>query len=166
MKPLARKSLASVLAAALFAGTLPRAAFANPPADEHNDEIRAAGGLGTGIKARGVASRGPAAAAAPVNPAAALKDLQAWGVYKGDDDVLRTYLGDGKTLTPLGQSLYRSLVGSHDPRIDKAALLDEVVGMQPALDRLRQNGPYDAKRQDAVARTLSMFEKKFGPVDA
>ena len=166
MKPLARKSAASFLTAALILGTLPRAVFANNPADDELDaRIRAAGAPRTGPSAKGVAPQPAGPAAAPVDPAAALKNMQAWGVFKGDDDVLKTYLGDGRALTPLGQSLYRSLVDSHDPKIDKAALVDEVLGLQPALDHLRQSGPYDAKKQASVTRTLSLFEKKFGAID-
>ena len=167
MKPLARKTAASTLTAALLFGTFPCAAFAKDPADADLDAaIRAAVAPHSGPSASGVAPRPGAPRPAPVSPAAALANMQAWGVYKGDDDVLKTYLGDGKTLTPLGSALYLSLVRTHDPAVEKTALLDEVVGLQPTLDRLRQNGPYDAKKQESVARTLTLFEKRFGAIGA
>ncbi|HEX4049152.1 MAG TPA: hypothetical protein VH309_15000, partial [Elusimicrobiota bacterium] len=150
MKPLARKTAASALAAALVLGAVPRAAWAQPAA--------------------AAPAAAPAAAAAPetaspVNPGDALQQMQAWGVYKGDGDVLKTYLGDSKHLTPLGKALYLSLVQTHDPKVDKTGLVDEVLAMRPALDHLRQIGPYNAQRQQSVDRTVALFQKDFGKID-
>ncbi|MDE2141774.1 MAG: hypothetical protein KGJ84_05115, partial [Elusimicrobia bacterium] len=102
-----------------------------------------------------------------VTPAAAMEQMKSWGVYKGDDDVLRTYLTDGKKLTPLGQAIYKSLVMAHGTAaLGARGAVEEVQGMQPALDRLRQNGPYDQKRAQGVERALQSFQKSFGEADA
>ena len=141
MKPLARKTAASTLAVALVMGSVPSSVFAQTAA--------------------------AAPAPAPkVDPGAALQQLRQWGVFKGDDDVLKTYLGDADHLTPLGSALYLSLIKTHDPKLEKAAILDEVAGLKPAFDRLRGNGPYDETREQSVDRTLQLFEKKFGKIDA
>jgi hypothetical protein len=147
MNPLARKTAASALTAALVLGTVPRAAFA-----------QAAAAVAAPVSVK------PSA----VNAADALEKMRRWGVFKGDDDVLKTYLGDGRHLTPLGEALYLSLIKTHPDyeKLDKTSLIDDVLGMQPTLERLRQNGPYDQKRQESVERTLSLYEKKFGKVDA
>jgi hypothetical protein len=148
MNPLARKTAASVLAAALVVGSFPRGAFAGDPA------------------APVAAAAAPTGPRSTVNAASALAQMQTWGVFKGDGDVLKTYLGDANHLTPLGEALYLSLVKTHDPALDKAAIADEVAGLQPALDRLRKNGPYSAQSAEAVNRTIAAFNQKFGAVDA
>ena len=37
--------------------------------------------------------------------------------------------------------------------------------MKPTFDRLRENGPYDARRAGNVQRTYRQFEEKFGKID-
>ncbi len=171
MKPLARKAAAATLSVALVTAAIPRAAFAQPaPDDELNTAIKAAVAPTATTKASGAADNttpaaGTRAAPPKVNAPAALAAMQQWGVFKGDDDVLKTYIGDANHLTPLGSALYLSLTQTHDPNSDKTALVDEVLGLQPTLDRLRQNGPYTPARQESVDKTLSLFEKKFGKID-
>ena len=143
MNPLFRRSLAAVLSAAIVLGAIPPAAYAGD---------------------------GDA-----VSPAVALEQMKQWGVYKGDGDVLKSYLGDGRRLTPLGAALYQSLVKTHGtptvgaPGAASAGargLVEEVQGMQPSLDRLRQAGPYDEKRAAGMTRALQSFQKNFGVADA
>jgi hypothetical protein len=136
MKPLLSRSLAVLLSFSIVAGALPPAAFAGGDA-------------------------------AGVDPAAALAQMQQWGVYKGDDDVLKTYLGDGKKLTPLGSALYLSLIKTHGTgTVGARGRVEEVTALQPELDRLRQNGPYDEKREQGMERALQSFQKNFGVIDA
>src|ERR1035437_864231 len=145
MKPLARKTAASTLAVALVLGSVPSSVFAQPAAHP--------------------AAAAPAAAP-KVDPGSALQQMRQWGVFKGDDDVLKTYLGDEDHLTPLGSALYLSLIKTHDPKLEKAAIIDEVAGLKSAFDRLRGNGPYDESREQSVDLALQLFEKKFGKIDA
>ncbi|OGR49169.1 MAG: hypothetical protein A2X40_05940 [Elusimicrobia bacterium GWC2_65_9] len=128
MKSLARKTIALAAAAALAHGALPPAAFC------------------VGVKA-----------SAAVEPAAALRKMREWGVYK-NGDVLQTYLGDQGRLTPLGLSLYLSLANRYNAA-------EEVEGLKPVFDRLRENGPYDARRAGNVERAVKLFEQKFGRID-
>ncbi|MFI5360632.1 MAG: hypothetical protein ACHQ49_01580 [Elusimicrobiota bacterium] len=136
MIPLARKTAASALSVALVFGALPRAAFSQ-------------------------AAASAPAATTTVDPAEALSSMQKWGVFKGDDDVVKAYLGNDRSLTPLGEALYLSLVKSHDPS-DKQAILDEVLAVKPSLDALRKSGPYDARREANLKRSLDVFQQKFG----
>lgn len=102
-----------------------------------------------------------------IDPAVALSQMQSWGVYKDDKDVLKTYLGDGKKLTPLGEAVYKSLLATHGagPQ-DARARAEEVLAMKPSLDHLRENGPYNASRAESVSRALESFKKMFGSIDA
>ncbi|MFI5346929.1 MAG: hypothetical protein ACHQ51_11200 [Elusimicrobiota bacterium] len=102
-----------------------------------------------------------------VTPSAAMDQMKSWGVFKGDDDALKGYLGDGKRLTPLGKAVYQSLVKTHGAGPQAArARAEEVQGMQPALDRLRQNGPYNEARAQGMERAVQSFQKYFGVADA
>ena len=79
----------------------------------------------------------PAAAWAALpepNPAAAMKFFRDLGVYKGDDDPLKTYLGDDGKLTPIGREMYRSLKSRYNPA-------EEVEAMKPIFERLRTVAP-------------------------
>ncbi len=147
MRPLVRRSLAGVLSAALVVGAFPGAALANPPAP-----------------APVHAAEDPNAGVALPPPADVMSSLKKWGAFKGDDDVLKTYLGDANHLTPLGRSLYLSLVRAHDPKVEVRAIAEEVMSLQPAFDKLRENGAYDANRQASVQRTMDAFVKSFGAV--
>jgi len=146
MEPL-RKALASVASAAVVLGAFPRAALANKPV------------------AAPVAAAPQSDGALPP-PAEVMKKLKEWGAFKGDDDVLKTYLGDAGHLTPLGRALYLSLVRAHDPSLEGRAISEELLAMQPAFDKLRDNGPYDANRQASVQRTIETFQRSFGKVKA
>lgn len=133
MKPLARKTVALAVTAALLHGASPPCAFAGA--------------------ARPVA----AGKTSGVDSAAALEQMRRWGVFK-EGDVLQGYLAGKKGLTPLGRALYLSLSNRYNPA-------EEVEGMKPVFDRLRENGPYDERRAGNVARTYKLFEEKFGKID-
>ncbi|UPT73010.1 MAG: hypothetical protein M0D55_14040 [Elusimicrobiota bacterium] len=95
------------------------------------------------------------AAAPEPDPAAAMKLFKELGIYKDDADPVKTYFGDGKTLTPIGKTLFLSL----QHRYNKA---EEVESMKPILERLRGLGPYSQARQDGAARAMKIFQDKFG----
>jgi hypothetical protein len=139
--------LAGVLSAALVVGAFPGAALANTP-----------------VAAPPQALADPNAGVAMPPPAEVMDRLKSWGAFKSDDDVLKTYLGDANHLTPLGRSLYLSLVRAHDPKLEGRAIAEEVLSLQPAFDKLRDNGVYNATRQAAVERTLETFQRNFGAV--
>lgn len=149
MEPLARKALAGAVSAAVMLGALPPGALAAPPA-----------------AAPPTAAATPDAVVPIPPPAEVMKRLKGWGAFKGDDDVLKTYLGDDGHLTPLGRSLYLSLVRAHDPGLEGRAIAEEVLSLQPAFDKLRANGPYDGNKQAAVQRTIEAFQRNFGRVAA
>jgi hypothetical protein len=83
-------------------------------------------------------------------PAAALAQMKQWGVYKDDNDVLKSYLGDANHLTPIGQAIYDSLSArtTYNPA-------DAATALQPALDGLRQQGPYNPSRQTNSDKVVS-----------
>ncbi|PIR19510.1 MAG: hypothetical protein COV48_01580, partial [Elusimicrobia bacterium CG11_big_fil_rev_8_21_14_0_20_64_6] len=99
-----------------------------------------------------------AAAAAEPNPAEAMKFLRDLGVFKGDDDPFKSYLGNDKELTPIGRTMYLSLKTRYNPA-------EEVEAMQPLFERLRSNGAYTAERQDGAARAMKIFTDKFSELN-
>ena len=95
MKSLARQSLAAVLTAALALGSLPSAALA-----------QAAVAAGAG-------------ASGSVSPAVALRQMQQWGVFKDDSDVLRQV--DAKSFVkPGANKIEISFDGKGTPAIQLA----------------------------------------------
>ncbi len=143
MKYLARRAVASLLCAALLAAQWPMPAEAAPEVE------------------------------AP-NPAEALKYLQQLGVYKDESDPLKTYLGSEERLTTIGRTMYLTLKRrySDNQACEKGAeacsreAREEVESLQPVFKRLRDLGEYNQTRQDAAARALRLFEKKFGDLSA
>src|SRR5579885_2327023 len=114
----------------------------------------------------GAAWAGPPAAAGP-NPAEAMAQMRAWGVYSGDGDVLKSYLGDERHLTDLGKALYESLSKRYSAAAgggmaDREGLAEDVLALKPSLDKLRELGPYDQYRQQSVQRTLDLFKRELG----
>lgn len=136
MKPLARKVVAASLSLALLGSGVPPIAWA-----------QAAGPVA------------PVAAPAAVDPNVAMKMFRDLQVYKGEDDVLKTYLGGPGGLTELGKSLYFSLLTRYNKK-------EEVESMAPTFDRLRQSGPYTAAKSENVSRALKIFQERFGSIGA
>ncbi len=77
------------------------------------------------------------------------------GVVSGPTDVLRSYLTTGRTLTPIGDALYRTLSARYNTA-------EAVTAMRPAFDRLRQAGPYSDAQRAMTERTVAAFRTRFG----
>lgn len=135
MKPLARRTVATVVCAAILMAQWPAAAWA-------------------GGKAALEAETGDP----NINAAAAMKMFRDLGVYKGDDDPLKSYLGNDGKLTPLGEVMYQSLLSRYNPA-------EEVESMKPMLTRMRQVGPYNEARANSAARAVKMLEDRFSQLD-
>ncbi|MEK7389102.1 MAG: hypothetical protein AAB036_05345, partial [Elusimicrobiota bacterium] len=99
-----------------------------------------------------------AAVVAEPSPAEAMAFFRKHGVVKGDNDPLLSYLGGAGRLTPIGLTLYLSMLKRHNPA-------DEAEALKPVFERLRKNGPYTEARANNVGRTLRNFEAKFGALD-
>jgi hypothetical protein len=96
---------------------------------------------------------------APVSPAEAMAFFSRHRVITGPDDVFKTYLGDDRRLTPLGEALFRSLRARYNPG-------EAVEAMAPSFDRLRRAGPYGDAQRQTVERAVAQFERRFADVIA
>lgn len=136
MKSFARRLIASCLAAVLALGSWPVSGAAQAPA----------------------AARG---APAPKD-AAALRELLQWRVYRGDKDVLKSWLYSGGRLTPEGREIHWALRREKDP-----ARRQELLGtLAPDLDALRRKGAYTHERAADAERRLRLFDRQFGQIRA
>ena len=126
MKPLARRSVAVAVAAALLAAQWPASAWAQDKKDP------------------------------PRVPAAqAMQFFRENGVFKGEDDILKGYLGSETRLTTIGRFLYLSMSKRYKPS-------EQAQALQPLFERMRKNGPYNEARSDNVKRTFEQYMQKFG----
>jgi hypothetical protein len=144
MKPLARRTASVATAAALVAGSLPAAAFADEPA----------------AAAAAAAASAPAAGPSPsagVPVAQALAQLKAWGVYKDDADVMKTYLADSNGLTPIGRALYDALAPRDNPA-------DAAAALQPTFDALRAKGPYNQSSAQNSSKLVQTVTGQIGDI--
>ena len=97
-----------------------------------------------------------------IKPAEALERMRQWGVFDGDDDVLKTYLGDREHLSGLGSALYSSMLNTYDMKRENRAVMEKVLSLKPMLDRLRENGPYVESKDKSVRDKLEAVEKELG----
>ncbi|MFA6004783.1 MAG: hypothetical protein WC881_12035, partial [Elusimicrobiota bacterium] len=88
--------------------------------------------------------------------------LERQGVFKGENAVLREYVGSNEFTTPLGAILYRHLKAQANPQ-------EEAEALKPAFDALAKSGPIsDAKRavfQKQFQRYLEKFKGLPNPVE-
>jgi hypothetical protein len=129
MKPFARRTAALVTAAALSAASFPTAAFADP-------------------------ASGP-----KLTPAQELAQLKAWGVFKDDKDVMKSYIGNEKGLTKIGQALYDALKPAYNPQ-------DAAAALQPSLDALRAKGPYNASSAQNSQKLVAKVAEQLAAINA
>ncbi len=94
-----------------------------------------------------------------VSPAQALAQMKAWGVYQGDGDVLKSYLGDSHKLTPIGQAIYDALSPRDNP-------VDAAAALQPTLQTLRGNGPYTPTSAKAAAKLIGTVQQHIAGLPA
>ncbi|NNN05413.1 MAG: hypothetical protein HKL90_05895 [Elusimicrobia bacterium] len=94
-----------------------------------------------------------------VSPAQALQQMKSWGVYQGDGDVLKSYLGNGHQLTPIGQAIYDALAPRDNPA-------DAAAALQPSLDVLRGNGAYTPTSAAAASKLIGTVQKQLAGLPA
>jgi hypothetical protein len=131
MQPLWRRAVAVLTVASLLLSHVPAVSWADPPAT----------------------------APSPVSPAEAMAFFSQHRVITGPGDVFKTYLGDERRLTPLGEALYRSLRARYNTA-------EAVEAMAPSIDRLRRAGPYNDAQRQVVDRAVAQFEQRFRDVIA
>ncbi|MDE2492115.1 MAG: hypothetical protein KGM24_14805, partial [Elusimicrobia bacterium] len=174
MKPLARKLVATVAAAALVSASVPLSALA---AGTHSDERSRENAEIKAALRRDFNKNLPQMAADAehrvinyglplgVSPAQAMQKLREWGVYGGNADVLGTYIGfSGDVITPLGAALYLTLEKRYAAKGDMEGLADEVRALKPTFDQLRQLGPMDDYRDQSMMRALKRYQSDFGKI--
>lgn len=106
------------------------------------------------VRASAVPAAVNTAVSANVDPKEAMEFFRRNGVIRGDDDVLKSYLGDNSRLTPIGEALFRSLRARYNPA-------EAVEALQPSFKKIREAGPYNAQRRESVERTFAALSKRF-----
>ncbi len=96
-------------------------------------------------------------AASTVSPQTALQKMQAWGVYQGDGDGLKSYLGDSRGLTPIGKAIYDALSNRDDPA-------DAAAALKPTLNALRESGPYTPAKAKAATTLIAAVQKQVAAI--
>jgi len=139
-KPLSRRTAAVLTAAAMVSGSFPGAALAQP-----------------GQAATAGAVSGTPGQTSSVTPAQAMAQFRAWGIIKGDSDVLKSYLGNDKDLTPIGKALYDSLAPRYNPA-------DAAAALQPTFDALRAKGPYTPQSAQNSAKLVKQVNAQLNDI--
>lgn len=89
------------------------------------------------------------------DPKEAIAYLQNRGVFKGPDDPLRTYIGNERKLTPLGEALYKYLRAQANPA-------EELDGFKDAFESLRKAGPFSKQKEQVIDAVFERYQAKFG----